>query len=523
MLLIVFLCVGIASYHANLNLRMHIPENMLPPSLLIAATLSLSGGLLLISNCVVTLSALFFAKDLDRILSAPIERRSIFIARYVEIFVTASWMPFFLTIFALAGLGGAYGFPFLYYLKLPFITLLYFSIPTSLAIFLITFIFTVVPPKRTRDIFLGAAFATLVILLLILRSLFSTSVNINTFEEVIFTLRFLSLDGRWWSLPSHTASALADGVSLTAVFQAPLFKVILAALSVFSGSLLFLTTFFDRALECAMSSQYNAVSEHDKNYSKKALLAKVLPGDAWAIAFKERLLIMREPAHLFQLLLILGLWGLYIYNLQFLKPIPGMPISDASWWLVAFLTLHFVLSHFMCIATINRFAFASISFEGECFWIISSAPISMARYLWAKFIFWLVVLMPINGVALGFGVSIITQSVPIIIFATFIGAVMAMSLIGLAVGLGAKFANFSWEHFAELAASLGSVLFMLCALLILFLNAIPTVIIFDLLANHRPFYMELTAVGILLIVLLNTFIALYVMRIGVRALTALTI
>jgi len=49
--------------------------------------------------------------------------------------------------------------------------------------------------------------------------------------------------------------------------------------------------------------------------------------------------------------------------------------------------------------------------------------------------------------------------------------------VGLAIGLGAVFANFEWEHTSQLAASFGSLVFMLCSTALIALNVVPAMIL----------------------------------------------
>jgi fumarate reductase subunit C len=55
--------------------------------------------------------------------------------------------------------------------------------------------------------------------------------------------------------------------------------------------------------------------------------------------------------------------------------------------------------------------------------------------------------------------------------------VIAYGIVGLAIGLGAHFANFDWDHPSQLAASFGSLVFMLLSVVTIFINMIPPLIL----------------------------------------------
>jgi len=371
------------------------------------------------------------------------------------------------------GFGVAHQFPWSYYFIAPLALSLFFFIPAILSAFLVTLVLAVLPPKRTKDLFLISGFTLLVALLLAIRTLFTTSAKIHSFEDMILTLRLISLESHWWSIPTWAALAVTTPLELSwRLFSHPLLSLLGLCIILFGTVLGLLLTLFPRAYDCAQSTVH--VLRAQRNFMSLAEdgITLGIP-DATALIRKEKFLIVREPAHLFQLLLILGLWGFYLYNLQFLRPIEGLSFDSTQWWMVLFLVLHFVLSHFMCIATINRFAFTTVSLEHEAFWIIQSSPVSITKYLWTKFLFWSLLLVPINTATLAFGASLITPSLPHIVTLGIVGAWIALGITGFAVGMGMKFANFAWEHFAELAASLGSVIFLVCALVWLSVNTIP--------------------------------------------------
>jgi hypothetical protein len=60
------------------------------------------------------------------------------------------------------------------------------------------------------------------------------------------------------------------------------------------------------------------------------------------------------------------------------------------------------------------------------------------------------------------------------VFANFaLGAIMTFGLVGLAMGLGATFANFTWEHPSQLAASFGSLIYMLGSTVLILICLMP--------------------------------------------------
>jgi len=48
------------------------------------------------------------------------------------------------------------------------------------------------------------------------------------------------------------------------------------------------------------------------------------------------------------------------------------------------------LAGFVLSALCTRFVFTAVSAEGEAYWIIRSSPLKLRRYLWGKYIFFVV-------------------------------------------------------------------------------------------------------------------------------------
>ena len=85
----------------------------------------------------------------------------------------------------------------------------------------------------------------------------------------------------------------------------------------------------------------------------------------------------------------------------------------------------------------------------------------MERLLKIKFWIWFVPLAVISMVFFAFaGYAIRLSPLPMLLVASF-GLITAYTAVGVAIGLGAKFSRFDWEYSTQLAASFGSVFYML--------------------------------------------------------------
>jgi len=180
------------------------------------------------------------------------------------------------------------------------------------------------------------------------------------------------------------------------------------------------------------------------------------------LLIKDLKIFLRDVSQWSQLLLLLALVLLYLYNFRVLdlSKIPYM--SGFLKNIYAFINLGMAG---MVMATVAvRFAFPEVSAEGASFWIIRTSPITLRDFLWSKF--WtafvpVLVLTEVLTIAanefLGVDPFLKVVSALAIVF-------MTLALVGLAVGLGARYPRFGADP-SQVAGSYGGVAFMMQAVL----------------------------------------------------------
>src|SRR5690606_936255 len=110
-----------------------------------------------------------------------------------------------------------------------------------------------------------------------------------------------------------------------------------------------------------------------------------------------------------------------------------------------------------------RLAFPLVSLEGEALWLMRSAPVRARRLVAAKFLGVLPVLL-VMGVGLGWAVAGRLELSPTLALAAPLsGALSALAVAGLGVGLGAAYPRFDSTNPAEIAVSSGGLLYMVGA------------------------------------------------------------
>jgi ABC-2 type transport system permease protein len=243
------------------------------------------------------------------------------------------------------------------------------------------------------------------------------------------------------------------------------------------------------------------------------------------LLIKDLKVFLRDVTQWSQLLLLLALVVMYLYNFQVLDldRIPYMAGFVKNFY--AFLNLG--LAGFVMATVAVRFVFPAVSSEGAAFWIIRTAPITYRDFLWSKFWSGVVPLL-LMSLTLTVVANELLAVAPFLKAVTAVGITfMTFALVGLATGMGARYPRFSSDNATQVAGSPGGVAFMIAAVsyviaMVVLLGWPSSVFLWRLSRlNVRPFRYDeiaLIAVCFATAIALSTMVFLYGMRSGVKAL-----
>jgi ABC-2 type transport system permease protein len=243
------------------------------------------------------------------------------------------------------------------------------------------------------------------------------------------------------------------------------------------------------------------------------------------LLIKDLKIFLRDVSQWSQLLLLLALVLLYLYNFRVLdlSRIPYM--SGFLKNIYAFINLG--MAGFVMATVAVRFAFPAVSAEGASFWIVRTAPIALRDFLWSKF--WIAfgpVLLLTEGLTIAANAFLGVDPFLKVVTALAI-IVMTFALVGLAIGLGARYPRFGADA-SQVAGSYGGVMFMVQAVLfvIVMLGLIGWPASVYLLQQQRGRPMSVSQISLMACcfggaVTLGIVVWVASMRSGVRALLAM--
>jgi ABC-2 type transport system permease protein len=417
-------------------------------------------SLLLFSNLVNALSAFFLARDLDLVLSAPIDFRSFYYSRLITTAIHSSWMVLFFSLPVFAAYAAVFNGGPQFYLWVLAILPLFLIIPAAAGIFVTHLLVYFLPAKRIRDLLFFIGLVAFLALYFLFR--FSQPERLVRPESFGHFTQFLTAM-EMPSAPFLPSSWSAEILAAT-LFKKPtepgFFYALLASYALFFplvtswvSSAVYLTG-WSKAQEAPKAKQKSRLLE-------QALGCAVRPFPViWrTIMVKDIRMFARDPTQWSQVFLLAALIIVYLYNFKVL-PLDRSPLPPGTLrTLVSFANL--ALAGFVLSAVAVRFAFPAVSLEGKAFWILQTAPISLRSLIWSKF--WLNFLpLLLLGAALVF-LSNLLLRVPPWMMALSLATICAMTagVSAIAVATGALYPNFDFDNAAQIPTSFGGAICMI--------------------------------------------------------------
>ncbi len=472
------------------------------------------------SGIVTALSTFFLSEDLRLLLAAPVATRRLFYARFARTVAQASWMVVIFLAPVLIGIGHARCAPAGFYVTSLLAVVPFSVIPVAVGTAVTLLLVNVFPARRARDILMlmGLLFAAgLVVLLRVIRP--ERLLNVESLPDLadfVTTLQspVTPLLPSFWAGETIFASLQGgrDLLHAAALWTTALGLMVLLR----AANERWYFTGFSRSQE-APKARFARLRGLDA-----AVYALPLSGLRRQMLLKDLKVLLRDVSQWSQLLLLVALMLIYLYNFRVLD-LQRIPyISGFVKNLYAFVNLGMAG---LVMATVSaRFVFPAVSLEGAAFWIIRTAPVSLRDVLWSKFWTGFVPLFLMTE-----ALTILANEllgVEPFMKAASAGAVLFMSLalVGLATGLGARYPRFGAAA-AEAAGSYGGVAFMIQAVLyvivMIALIGWPSSTYVWARARHvslPPTYQLQMAASVLAAAGLSVAICRLSMRSGVRAL-----
>ena len=421
-------------------------------------------SILLLSNVITALSSFFLAKDLDMLVSAPVDWLRLYGAKLLETVVASSWMVLLVSVPMFTAYGLVYDGGWLFPLLVVALMVPLFVIPAVVGSALTLTLVNIFPARRTRDILSVIAVLTAGGIVLLFRLIrperLARPEGFRSLVDFIAVLRTPTsplLPSEW--VQKATMGFLNGEPDWLAVYL--LWTT--AAAAVVLGALLHRWLYLTGFSKAQESAQRFVRSGGALASLGRAVLSPfgVLRRE---LVLKELRLFFRDTTQWSQLILLAVLVVVYVFNIKYL-PLRGEGITFFLVNVVPFLNL--VLAGFVLASIAARFIFPGVSLEGRTLWLLRSSPMHVRDLLWAKF--W-VGTLPLLLLAVAIvGVTDYLLQVSEFMFFVSVASIVLLTfaLSGLAIGFGTMFPQFETENAAQIPTSFGGLLYMMASVAVI--------------------------------------------------------
>ena len=420
-------------------------------------------SLLVFSGIVASLSKLYLSRDLLLVHSLPVSGGKIFLARWLESTIDSSWMVILFSLPVFLSYGIVYKAGPFFYMTAGMALIPLCLIASAISALVVVIAAVLLPAGRIRTVFVFFGLLLIVALIAAFRLMRPERlVNPETFATLLLYLREMGTPGSPF-LPTTWASdslnAALSGLKGEALFHLSLAWSCAAALAIVATWVA--GAFYFKGYTKAQTTAEKLFAHKNGLRGTRYPFFEKISGPAWAFTVKEFRTFFRDQTQWPQLFLIAALIAIYLYNFSVL-PL-GQSKIRTIYLQNIFSFLNMGLAAFVLTAIAARFVYPAVSFEGDAFWIVRAAPISLKTFLWVKFAVYGLPLLILAEI-LTVSSNILLQVTPFMMALSVVTVfLMTPGVVALGVGLGAAYPDFQSENPAQAVTSFGGLLFMLLA------------------------------------------------------------
>ena len=421
-------------------------------------------SILVLSNVITALSSFFLAKDLDLLVSAPVDWLRLYLAKLGETLIHSSWMVALMAVPILTAYGVVYkGGPlFVVYAVIAIVPML--LLPAVLGSSLTLILVNIFPARRTRDLLsiiaLGAGAGVILLFRMIRPEQLARPEGFRNLLDFLTVLRTPTSP----FLPSEWATKAIMGYLRHDFDPLPLILLWTTAAA-------FVT--LGAVLHRAMYAQgFTKAQEGAERFIRGGFwrwtiggLLKGLPVAKREFVLKDIRLFFRDTTQWSQLILLAVLIVVYLFNIQALPLHRGEPVGFYYVNLVSFLNLG--LAGFVLASIAARFIFPTVSLEGRQMWLLRSSPLDLKALLWSKYLVGTIPLLVLGLLLTGLTNVLLEVSPFMMILSLATMGALTIAIGALALAFGTLYPQFETENAAQIPTSFGGLVFMMATIALL--------------------------------------------------------
>ena len=421
-------------------------------------------SVLLLSNVITALSSFFLSKDLDLLVSSPVDWLRIYLAKLLETLISSSWMVALMAVPIFAAYGVVYGGGMLFPLVVLGTLLPFLVMPAVIGSAVTTILVNVFPARRTRDLLsiiaLGAAAGIILLFRIIRPEQLARPEGFQNLLDFIAVLRTPTSP----LLPSEWVTKTVMGYLTGRMDWLSVYLLWTTAAVFVAGGAWLHSRLYHSGFSKAQEGAERFVRGGFWNWSLGAALRPMGPARR-EFVLKDLRLFFRDTTQWSQLILLAALLVVYLFNIKALPLFRGEQVPFFLVSIVSFLNLG--LAGFVLASIAARFIFPAVSLEGRQMWLLRSSPLRLDALLWSKY--W-VGTIPLLVLALAITVltNVLLKATPFMM-AVGVGTILLLTLAisAMALCFGTLYPQFETENAAQIPTSFGGLVFMMATVALL--------------------------------------------------------
>ncbi|MBU1087377.1 MAG: hypothetical protein KKD05_07650 [Candidatus Omnitrophica bacterium] len=439
--------------------------------------------MLIFSNCIISYSSAYKARETAYFFSLPLEYTEIYFIKLIDSMILSSWTFLCFLLPILSAYAAVRDLGLIFYLSLIIFFIPFAVIAGALGCLLTMLAIKFIPRQAVKYLiwmlvvlFVAGCFGLIL----------TGKAAANKENEVMFLLtNFIPHFGftQCVFLPNFWIS---EGLLkiISADYSQSLFWLLLlisnglffSYIALAAAKFIYYDSWANTRFQGIRKTYIGANSKLEKVFSR----LKFIDLPIRAMIVKDIKVFSRDPLQWSQFCIFFGLLAIYFINIRNLGYQNVLPFWKN---IISFLNL---ASTNLTLASLSvRFVFPQLSLEGKRFWILGLAPVDKKTLLLEKF--WLNSL-----IALGISLPLISISNYMLRVSSLVSVLsgimvvlMSFSLISICIGLGALFPNFKEDNPAAIVSGFGGTLALVLNLIYIAVNVTALAMPFHLLVTQQ--------------------------------------
>lgn len=411
--------------------------------------------ILIFSSLTTAFSTMYDSEDIQFLFSLPLSDFSVFTFKYILTSFYSSWMVIVIMIPLVLSFAIIKNFTFFKSIILFITVISLIFISTSFGVILSCFLSYLFPTKKIKNIVL----VFLIIFSAILYSVFRISkpeelLSPDRFSELVEYLNFMEKPIAKW-LPSWWVIEVFKGLftnNISIVFlnmiKIFLLLIVLIFFILTMGKKVFYISLFHKRQK-KPTNRISIWKNRKQFYKIKPFFITIFQ--------KELKMLLREPIQWVQLVIVVALTIIYLFNISRL-PINLEYIRIS----VSFFNLGGVM--FILTAIVLRFVFVQPSLEYKTFWLLKSAPVDILKVFLTKLLIYLPIVLIPGVLIVSISNIILSVNATVFVFGIIVSGISSFVLTISGYSFGILFPKKDYKDIAQIETSFGGLMFVVLSL-----------------------------------------------------------